>query len=108
MSNVTVKGRRVTALKYGGKDEPGDFAWVNSDGEPAPPHGECRMVFCCPCGCGGYGATPVRRGGSKTRSPEWDWDGERDEPTLTPSVWFNKDAPGDWHGWLRQGTWEGC
>lgn len=36
----------------------------------------------------------------------WEWDGNREEPTLTPSilVWGNgKDQPATWHGYLRAG-----
>lgn len=31
--------------------------------------------------------------------PSWQWDGNREKPTLAPSVW----AHGHWHGWIRNG-----
>lgn len=34
-----------------------------------------------------------------TQEPKWDWDGNRDKPTLTPSI----NVIGRWHGWLRGG-----
>jgi hypothetical protein len=112
MGNVTIKATLVepetddhwiTALQ-----EPGSFLWVDEAREIAPPGKEARMYFCCPCGCGRHGSAPVRAGGPRTQTPEWDWDGEREEPTLNPSVYFNQGQKGEWHGWLRNGVWEGC
>ena len=31
--------------------------------------------------------------------PVWQWDGDRNFPTLTPSI----NVIGRWHGWLREG-----
>ncbi len=95
--------RWVSALK-----EPGSFLFVDKEGEAAGPGDEDRMYFCCPCGCGGHGSTPLRRGGEKAREPEWGWDGNREVPTLTPSVWFEKGRPGEWHGFLTAGVWSSC
>lgn len=36
--------------------------------------------------------------------PSWEWDGNQDKPTLTPSV----HLPGRWHGWFRDGRMESC
>jgi uncharacterized protein DUF6527 len=57
-----------------------------------------RMI--CPCGCGRTAALAIR----PAPSPSWEWDGNRDKPTLTPSV----HHVGHWHGWLRAGVWESC
>jgi hypothetical protein len=112
MGNISIKAKLVEAESadhwINALREPGTFLWVDEAHEIAPPGKEARMYFCCPCGCGGHGSAPVRAGGPKTKSPEWDWDGEREEPTLNPSVHFNKGGHGEWHGWLRQGRWEGC
>jgi hypothetical protein len=32
-------------------------------------------------------------------SPSWQWDGNRESPTLSPSVWTH----GHWHGFIRNG-----
>lgn len=32
-------------------------------------------------------------------SPSWQWDGNEEKPTLSPSV----HLPGRWHGWFRKG-----
>lgn len=34
--------------------------------------------------------------------PVWTWDGNKEAPTLTPSI----DVIGVWHGWLRAGKLE--
>lgn len=64
------------------------------------------MVYVCPCGCGARGALDFRlRPGDKRPDPgrpSWEWDGNSEEPTLTPSV----HHVGHWHGYLRKGMWE--
>lgn len=32
-------------------------------------------------------------------SPSWEWNGNREKPTLSPSIWTH----GHWHGWVRNG-----
>lgn len=101
-----MRAELVAEMSYReGEARPGQIAWVDREGDPAAPGSEARLVFCCPCGCGGYGSAPVRRGGHRTKRPEWTWNGNREAPTLHPSVWFNKGERGDWHGWLRNGEW---
>lgn len=56
------------------------------------------MIYSCPCGCGARGSLPFR----PHASPSWDWDGNWDAPTLSPSV----HHVGHWHGYLRAGVWE--
>lgn len=58
--------------------------------------------FICPCGCGQEGWLPFR----PEPSPSWEWDGNREKPTLRPSVLQRNGCR--WHGWLRAGVWEGC
>lgn len=36
--------------------------------------------------------------------PHWTWDGNRDAPTLTPSI-LHHGTP-EWHGWMREGKLE--
>ncbi len=41
----------------------------------------------------------------------WQWDGNRESPTLSPSilVWGNgREKPATWHGFLRAGKLEGA
>ncbi|MFG1414074.1 DUF6527 family protein [Xanthobacter sp. VTT E-85241] len=67
------------------------------------------MLYVCPCGCGRHGALPFR----PDPSPSWEWDGNRDSPTLTPSVHhvLRLTAGGTgthWHGFLTAGEWISC
>ena len=71
---------------------PGAFEFYrDAQGDPA------GMIYACPCGCGAQGALRFR----PRPSPSWQWDGNREAPTLTPSV----HHVGHWHGWLRKGVW---
>lgn len=36
--------------------------------------------------------------------PSWEWDGNEEKPTLTPSIY----AIGIWHGWARAGRLVSC
>lgn len=68
--------------------------------------GIAGIAFRCPCGCGEEGYLPIRASGAeRTDMPEWEWDGNAQAPTVSPSV-FNKGFPCRWHGWLRNGVWE--
>ena len=60
------------------------------------------MIYCCPCGCGRTGALRFRP--SEPSHPSWQWDGNMEAPTLTPSV----HHVGHWHGWLTDGVWRSC
>jgi len=61
------------------------------------------IAFICPCGCGREGYLPMKGNG---HPQEWSWDGNRDSPTVTPSVQFVGGCR--WHGWLRAGEWVSC
>jgi hypothetical protein len=61
------------------------------------------IAFFCPCGCGGESYLPAKGYG---HSQEWEWDGNREAPTLTPSV--QQVGGCQWHGWLRGGEWVSC
>lgn len=65
------------------------------------------MLFGCPCGCGELKHVDFK--GHVERRPSWQWDGNREAPTLTPSINILQfDERGNrcgehWHGWLRAG-----
>ncbi|MBV2147892.1 hypothetical protein KRZ98_06255 [Sphingobium sp. AS12] len=66
--------------------------------------GVAGIAFRCPCGCGSEGYLPIQLNGMDRRGPEWEWDGNPETPTLSPSV-FNTGMPCKWHGWLLAGEW---
>ena len=45
---------------------------------------------------------PVAPG--QEQHPSWEWDGNLEKPTLTPSV----HLPGRWHGWFTAGRMISC
>jgi len=96
-----VKTLPVVATQVKGIDDeapdraPGAFEfYVNSAKEIA------GMIYMCPCGCGKTGALSFK----PANSPSWSWDGNREQPTLTPSV----HDVGHWHGFLTKGVWLSC
>ena len=58
------------------------------------------IAFVCPCGCGAEGFLPMEGRG---HPHEWHWDGNREAPTLNPSI--QQVGGCRWHGWLRNGEW---
>lgn len=66
--------------------------------------GGVGFAFRCPCGCGRDGYLPIRP--QQAPGPSWEWDGNRERPTLNPSVLQVGGC--QWHGWLRNGVWESC
>lgn len=79
--------------------QPGAFEFYKSgDREYA------GMIYCCPCGCGKTGALAFR----PHPSPSWEWDGNMEAPTLSPSVHDISGGKTHWHGYLRNGIWESC
>lgn len=60
------------------------------------------MAFVCPCGCGQEDYIPLDPG----RSESWEWDGNREKPTLSPSL--QRMGGCGWHGFLRAGVFEEC
>jgi len=59
-------------------------------------------ILCiCPCGCGSTMNLPLCQGEKVDRA--WLWDGNREKPTLEPSI---RDLSGcRFHGFLRAGVW---
>lgn len=58
------------------------------------------MAFGCPCGCGDVSA--IRFDTSPIEGdPRWHWNGNRESPTLTPSL--HKTQGCGWHGYLTNG-----
>jgi hypothetical protein len=78
---------------------PGGFEYYRSgDREYA------GIIYSCPCGCGKNGVLAFR----PHPSPSWEWDGNKEQPTLSPSVHDIPNGKTHWHGYLRAGVWESC
>lgn len=91
-------GRLVASLND--LERPGDFTFVGG----ADPD-RLALSASCPCGCGEHFAIYVRYAPDAPHRPlVWDWDGNRERPTLSPSI-ARKMCPCLWHGWLRAGEW---
>lgn len=84
--------------------------------------GPFGLQFRCPCGCGAihgvaFDNRPADWGSdSQRKNPQWHWDGNRDKPTLAPSLGLHRSHDGQsvgadgyhWHGYLRAGVFEEC
>lgn len=67
------------------------------------PSGQRRFWFVCPGPCKSIAPIalrPVVDGSQQS----WEWDGNLDAPTLTPSI----NHVGCWHGWLTSGMFTPC
>jgi hypothetical protein len=68
--------------------------------------------FAAPCGelivlpLSADGAPITKHGHA---GPSWQWDGNREKPTLSPSIFVGmRDTPPGWHGFVRAGVMETC
>ena len=65
------------------------------------------MMFICPCGCGIL-ASIAFKNNKDSKGPIWRWDGNKERPTISPSININKGEIGSWHGFLRNGEFKEC
>lgn len=95
---MEVKAVRVYSFEE--LKEPGQFMYTGStEGD-----GHWGMLMCCPCGCGVVSGVQFRHPANK--GPQWDWDGNEESPTLTPSIL--KRGACVWHGYLTAGVFKEC
>lgn len=91
------------ATRFGANPMPGAYSFE----EATEGRGFWGWIkFSCPCGCGAPSRLPI---GLKTKprrgidaggiQATWEWDGNREAPTLTPSI-HHIDH---WHGFLTKG-----
>jgi len=90
-SCTMIRKQNVSAVIDG---PPGSFCFVtHPDGTRSMclqlPDGMASIIDIRPCNPGG---------------PSWEWDGNEEQPTLSPSV----HAIDRWHGWVRNGRMESC
>lgn len=76
-----IPGRRVA--DWASLKDKGDFVVIDP-GHPDFHTTRTIIAFICPC-CGDKNFVPL-----KPSDPEgWDWNGDYDRPTITPSIFFN-------------------
>jgi hypothetical protein len=61
------------------------------------------LEFCCPCGCGDESWLPLVMQGQPHDQHAWGWDGNKQQPTLTPSI--RRTYGCKFHGYLQAGVW---
>lgn len=107
------QGRRWPAerdLMEADDAQPGDFQFQTLDYEPTDtPCADTdrigRLAYRCPRNGQPCGEIIIGNGHKPTGgAPTWQWDGNLDAPTLTPSI----NCVRCWHGFLRAGTFEEC
>lgn len=79
--------------------DPGDFMYAGAIGHDRVD----SLLFICPCGCGVLGALSFD---PNNEGPKWAWNGNREKPTLSPSI--QKTCECRWHGHLVNGVWIPC
>lgn len=65
-----------------------------------------HLLLGCP-GCGGFHTVYVNTEPGDTGLNPWEWDGNLDAPTVSPSILVNATRPGHrCHSFVRGGMWE--
>lgn len=106
MSKVTkIPATLVEGVEFAADAEPGSIQYRVYGAVP-----DAMMFYTCPCGCASVGSIYVRPFPQK---PFWSKMGERDQPTIQPSIGLNRGAQDEdvesdgyhWHGYLMDGVW---
>lgn len=92
-----IKGRLVEDLFA--EKLPGDFRYWRLGGRTDDDDRPDGLNFWCPCGCGAFLGVSFEPG-------RWTWDGNREVPTVTPSILHTDDCR--WHGYLTAGEFLTC
>ena len=113
MKFATMPGRRRDIGVKPHELEPGDFIWVDArSSDDKHPCGEPYLVYRTPDHDMIYTAfvttDPAKQDKSGTAGTYWWWNGDRDKPTLRPSIGVPATPPYKWHGWLENGVWKSC
>ena len=109
----TMPGRRRDIGVKAHELEPGDFVWVDvTNPDDTHPLGEPYLLYRPPDHDMLYTAfvttDPERTDKSGTSGTYWWWNGDRDKPTLSPSIGVPATPPYRWHGFLKDGIWKAC
>lgn len=68
---------------------------------------DASLNFVCPCGCGEVDFIIVVVPRSEAYYRAWKWDGNRVNPTITPSI-LRRGSKCQWHGYLTDGQFVNC
>ncbi len=69
-------------------------------------HRYSHLLLGCP-GCGGFHTVYVNTEPGDTGAEPWEWDGNLDAPTVSPSILVNASRPDHrCHSFVRAGCWE--
>jgi hypothetical protein len=104
MNTQSVPLRRIKVpLTEHQQTQPGDFAWSFDSPILGDRDSATHYIYLHLPGESSWSAIQVQKGG--TGGPRvWGWDGNEDQPTLTPSILVH----GVWHGYCRAGQLVSC
>lgn len=78
---------------------------VNDESFGPEHHTIAGIAFVCPGGCGSTGFCYVENPERIVdKVPRWTWNGDREKPTLNPSILATKPPGCGWHGYLTDGV----
>lgn len=92
---LVAQGRYVDDIDVA--TEPGAFTFYTRYSDPE--NKIAGLLFKCPCGCGDTCGINFH----EDFEPRWDWDGNKEKPTVSPSIQRIGDCK--WHGWFEEGRW---
>lgn len=82
----------------------GEFCFDGDQGGGRPKW----MRFGCARAAGMECQIALRPGQKNGVGASWEWDGNREAPTISPSINCEGVRHCGWHGWIRNGVMEGC
>ena len=113
MTFQTMPGRRRDVGVQTHELKAGDFVWVEAmQRGDEHPCGDPYLVSIPPGDDMAYTAfvttDPEKQDKVGTSGTYWWWNGDRDKPTLRPSIGCPATPPYRWHGYLEDGVWRAC
>lgn len=89
-------------------EQAGDFYFLQNEHEGGAWYC-CVLIPCDDRPAGIHAGIPVNAPGKPYHPKGWNWDGNEQKPTLTPSIFQNPpDGPHSWHGYLTAGRLVSC
>jgi len=86
---------------------PGSFKWLRAADEWSSQQTIVGMQYLCPCGCATLGEIRFARFGEPARSPTYKWNGNREYPSIEPTLFHIVAGKTHWSGRLEHGEWVG-